>query len=106
MKSLAGIALAAMAIAHAEVPPEIAAQLKEIGRGVCVPETAKIYRPLQPNPPYPGVAIARDLSFGPDPKNVMDVFSPEQGGGSRPVLIYVSGGAGNKTQGGDNGDAF
>ena len=30
----------------------------------------------------------------------------EKGGGSRPVLIYVSGGAGNKLQGGPNGDVF
>lgn len=92
--------------AHAEVPPEIAKQLVAIGRGVCVPETAQIYRPLHANPPYAGVSFARDLSFGPDPKNVLDVATPEQTGGSRPVLIYVSGGAGNKQQGGPNGDVF
>jgi triacylglycerol lipase len=93
-------------MAGAEVPPDIAKQLVAIGRGVCVPETAQIYRPLHPNPPYSGVSIARDLSFGPDPKNVLDVFAPEKGGGSRPVLLYVSGGAGNKQQGGPNGDVF
>ncbi len=93
-------------MAQAEVPPEIAKQLIAIGRGVCVPETAQLYRPLHPNPPYSGASIARDLSFGPDPKNVLDVFSPETGAGSRPVLIYVSGGAGNKRQGGPNGDVF
>jgi hypothetical protein len=38
--------------------------------------------------------------------NVLDVFSPEKGGGNRPVLIYESGGAGNKIQGGPNGDVF
>jgi triacylglycerol lipase len=93
-------------MASAEVPPDIAKQLVEIGRGVCVPETAQIYRPLHPNPPYKGVSIARDVSFGPDPKNVLDVFAPEKGRGSRPVLIYVSGGAGNRQQGGPNGDVF
>lgn len=105
-KALTGIALLAMGTAYAAVPPEIASQLREIGRGVCVPQTAKIYRPLQGNPPYAGVAIARDISFGPDPKNVLDVFSAEKGGGSKTVLIYVSGGAGNKIQGGENGDVF
>jgi triacylglycerol lipase len=94
------------ATAGAEVPPEIAKQLVEIGRSVCVPETAQIYRPLHPNPPYTDVSIARDISFGPDPKNVLDVFSPKKGSGLRPVLIYVSGGAGNKQQGGPNGDVF
>ncbi len=99
-------AIAASGMAFAEVPPEIAKQLVVIGRGVCVPETAQLYRPLHPNPPYTGVSIARDISFGPDPKNVLDVFASEKGGGSRPVLIYVSGGAGNKLQGGPNGDVF
>ena len=101
-KALWIVALAA----QAQVPPEIAKQLVAIGRGVCVPETAQIYRPLHPNPPYTGVNIKRDISFGPDAKNVLDVFSAEKGSGSRPVLIYVSGGAGNKQQGGPNGEPF
>lgn len=100
------LAILLAGLAHAAVPPDIAKKLVEIGRGVCVPETAQLYRPLHPNPPYTGITIARDLSFGPDPKNVLDVFSAEKGGGSRPVLIYVSGGAGNKLQGGPNGDVF
>jgi hypothetical protein len=90
----------------AQVPPDIATKLIAIGRGVCVPETAELYAPLQPKPPYTGVKFTRDVSFGPDAKNVLDVAEPEKGGGSRPVLIYLSGGAGNKQQGGPNGEAF
>jgi triacylglycerol lipase len=93
-------------LAQAQVPPDIAKQLVEIGRGVCVPETAKIYRPLHANPPYKGISFTRDISFGPDPKDLLDVAVGEKGGGSRPVLIYISGGAGNKLQGGENGDVF
>ena len=100
------VSLLLVSMAQAQVPPEIAKQLVAIGRGVCVPETAQVYRPLHPNPPYSGVNITRDVSFGPDPKDVLDVFSGEKGGGSRPVLIYLSGGAGNKQQGGPNGDVF
>ncbi len=100
------IAVTVASLAQAQVPPEIAKQLVNIGRGVCVPETAQVYRPLHPNPPYAGVKIARDLSFGPDKQDVLDVFSPEKGGNSLPVLVYVSGGAGNKQQGGPNGDVF
>ncbi|MEP6961397.1 MAG: hypothetical protein ABI995_04930 [Acidobacteriota bacterium] len=107
MKFFTSLTLVAMAgAAFAQVPPEIAKQLVNIGRGVCVPQTAQIYRPLHQNPPYKGVAIARDLKFGPEDMNVLDVFASEKGGGSRPVLIYVSGGAGNKLQGGPNGDVF
>lgn len=100
------VAAAATGIAQAQVPPDIATKLIAIGRGVCVPETAELYAPLQPKPPYTGVKFTRDVSFGPDAKNVLDVAEPEKGGGSRPVLIYLSGGAGNKQQGGPNGDAF
>jgi hypothetical protein len=103
---LAAILTAAAGISPAQVPPNIAKELVTIGRGVCVPETAYLYRPLQPNPPYPGVTFTRDISFGPDPKDVLEVAEPENGGGKRPVLIYVSGGAGNKLQGGPNGDVF
>lgn len=92
--------------AFAQVPPAIAKQLVNIGRGVCVPETAEVYRPLHPNPPYAGVLIERNISFGPNAQDVADVFSAEKGGGNRPVLIYIPGGAGNKLQGGPNGDVF
>jgi hypothetical protein len=102
---LALAALAIGAISQAQVPPDIAAELKRLGPGVYPADTAKLYRPLQPHEPYPGVKVARSVSFGPDPMNVVDIFSPEKGG-SRPVLIYVSGGAGNRIEQIPNGDAF
>ena len=96
----------AAATATAQVPPDIAAQLRQIGTGVCVPETAKIYAPLQQHAPYAGVTVVRDISYAQDPRTIMDVFAPEKGGGNRPVLIYVSGGAGDKRVNGADGDAF
>jgi len=112
MKSLAraaniGILIGIVAAAAAaQVPPEIAAQLRQIGTGVCVPETAKIYAPLQQHAPYAGVTVVRDISYAQDPRTIMDVFAPEKGGGNRPVLIYVSGGGGDKKVNGPDGDAF
>ena len=93
-------------VAHAQVPPQIAKQLVAIGRGVCTQETAQLYRPLHRSPPYSAISIARDVSFGPDPKNVIDVFAPEKDGGSRPVLIYVPGGPGNRRLAVPNNDVF
>ena len=102
--------------AQAQVPAEIAAGLKKIGQIVDPACTAKLYRPLMPKndfntywPPsapapvftgqlYPGTTIARDQSFGPNPKDVVDVFTPDKGGGNRPILIYVPGGGGNKIE--------
>ncbi len=104
--TLLAITIAAASVAPAQVPPDIARQLAAIGRGVCVGETAPLYRPLHPDPPYSGVSITRDVSFGPDPKNVLDVFSGDKADAARPVLIYAPGGAGNKQQGGKYGDVF
>ena len=42
---LVAITIAAAGMAGAQVPPDIAKQLVAIGRGVCVPETAQVYRP-------------------------------------------------------------
>ena len=70
------------------------------------PGGAKLYRPLQPTPPYPGVKVERDIKYFDNDRTVLDVFSSEKGGGKRPVLIYVSGGAGNKIEPVPDGDAF
>src|SRR5215471_7334 len=102
---------------HAEVPADIEAGLKKIGQIVDPACTAKLYRPLMPKndyntywpvgasapstlpmPLYPGVMIARDVSFGTNPKDLIDIFSPETGRGNRAILIYVPGGQGNKIE--------
>ena len=106
MLMIVAMLIGAATVAHAQVPPQIAKQLTAIGRGVCPQETAQLYLSLHAKPPYRGVAIARDISTGPDPKNVVDVFAPEQGGGSRPVLIYVPGGPGNRRLDVPNNDVF
>ena len=98
--------IGAATVAHAQVPAPIAKQLLAIGRGVCPVETAQLYQPLHPKPPYHGVSVTRDVSTGPDPKNLVDVFAPEQGGGGRPVLIYVPGGPGNRRLEVPNNDVF
>ena len=99
--------------ARAEVPKDIAAKLCEMGRVVDPAGTARLYRPLHPSEPYKGVNVARGVSFGSDPDNVVDVFTPASGGGARPILIFVSGGAGNRKEGpppagpvAEGGDAF
>lgn len=94
------------AMAFAQVPPDIEAGLIKIGQIVDPACTAKLYRSLMPKndynsnvtPLYPGVAIARDVSFGPHPKDLIDIFTADKGGGNRPVFIYVPGGAGNKIE--------
>jgi hypothetical protein len=103
-------------MAEAQVPPDIAEGLRKIGQIVDPACTAKLYRPLMPKndfntywppdaaapiftgPLYPGIRVARDQPFGPDPKDVVDIFTSDKGGNRRTVLIYVPGGAGNKIE--------
>jgi hypothetical protein len=102
---LAVLSLAAVA-AYAQVPAAIEAGLVKMGHIVDPPCTAKLYRPLMPanditssaTPLYHGISIARDVSFGPNAKDVVDIFSADKGPASRPVLIYVPGGGGNKIE--------
>jgi hypothetical protein len=99
-------ALLAPMAAHAQVPPDIEAKLRAIGQIVDPACTAKLYRPLMPandvrssaSPLYPGITLSRDVSFGPNPKDVVDIFVSDKGGANRPVLMFVPGGAGNKIE--------
>src|SRR5580658_7290522 len=93
-------------LSFSQVPADIAAKLVAMGPNVCPTDTAALYRHFQPNPPYPEVKVTRDISYGADPREIMDVFTSEKGGGNRTVLIYVSGGAGNKIEPVPQGDAF
>src|ERR1700687_5512784 len=100
------ITMAAAGIAQAQVPPDIEAGLRKIGQIVDPACTAKLYRPLMPkddvnsnvSPLYPGITLARDVSFGPHPKDLLDIFTADKGGANRTVLIYAPGGGGNKTE--------
>ena len=93
-------------MAAAQVPANIEAGLVKMGHIVDPPCTAKLYRPLMPandirssaTPLYPGITVVRDTSFGSNPKDVVDIFTADKGPASRPVLIYVPGGPGNKIE--------
>jgi len=86
-------------VASAQVPADLAAANRAIGKANDQPATAKLYGPLAERPPYPEAKIARDLSYGPDAKNRLDVFQPAMAGPARTVLIYVSGGTGMRVSG-------
>ncbi len=106
MKSILLTALFVVGIAQAQVPPDIEAGLVKMGHIVDPPCTAKLYRPLMPTndinssakPLYPGITIAREVSFGPNAKDFVDIFTADKGSKSRPVLIYIAGGAGNRIE--------
>ena len=94
-----GIAAAAQAQTGG-MPSEIEWKLAELGAVINPVETGKLYAPLQETEPYQGVKVTRDLKYGADERQALDVFAPEQAASAgRAVLIYVHGGAftgGNK----------
>jgi acetyl esterase/lipase len=92
-------AVTAAAAQPSPMPSDIAAKLADMGRVIDPPKTAALYAPLQEKEPYPGVRIERDIKYGTAERNLLDVFMPEAASATRPVLIFVHGGAfvaGNK----------
>lgn len=90
--------------ALAQPPADIEAKLVAIGRVVDPPGTARLYAPLQKVMPQPGVKAERDIAYGSDPKETLDLFTPEAKGKPRPILIFVHGGAfvgGDKSKAGN-----
>ena len=78
---------------------DLAWKLLELGRVIDPPKTVELYAPLQEKEPYRGIKVERDVKYGPADRNLLDIFLPETTAPSRPVLIFVHGGAfvgGNK----------
>jgi triacylglycerol lipase len=90
--------LMAGAPASAQVPPDFAEQIRANGQGMN-PAIGNIYAPLFPPSVWKGVTIRRDIAYGTDPKQQLDVFMPAARHARLPVLLFVHGGAfigGNK----------
>lgn len=90
---LVPVCVSSLALAQTSpMPADIAEKLKEMGRVIDPPKTAALYAPLQQKEPYAGVKVERDISYGANERNRLDVFVPEAAGSARPVVIFVHGG--------------
>lgn len=105
---LAGVVMAACsATALAQVPPDIAAANRAIGKTTDVAGTAKLYGPLAAKPPYREAAVTRDVAYGPDERNKLDIFQPAAAPRGRlPVVIHLSGGDNRRRIEAPGGDPF
>jgi triacylglycerol lipase len=54
--------------------------------------TYAIYQPLQERAPKDGVAITKDIAYGEDARQRIDIFAPAQKPAKAPVVVYVHGG--------------
>jgi triacylglycerol lipase len=87
--------LAAAGHAMAQMPPDVAAKLKEIGPVLNPPmiqATFEIYIPRVVKA-YPGVSSTEDIAYGPDDRHKLDVFAPAaRPERAMPVVLFVPGG--------------
>ncbi len=90
-----GIAMTLTNLAHAQMPATIATELQKMGRTVNPPATAALYAPrVLDKEPYANVRVQRDIAYGADPRNLLDVFVPTSVTTTpRKVLLFVHGGA-------------
>lgn len=74
------------------MPRDVAEKIRAIGPVIDPPATAAVYAPLQEKEPYSGVKLTRDIKYGTDARQALDLFVPEAPGSARPVFIFIHGG--------------
>lgn len=55
-------------------------------------DTHALFAPLALKPDLARCRVERDVSYGPDPRNRLDIFTPADGADGRAVLLFVHGG--------------
>jgi predicted esterase len=88
---LAFAALFVPTIANADLPPDVAKAVAAMGHVNDAGATRKIFDPIQPKDPVAGLKVERDIAYGSDPLQKLDMVSNGQGTG-KPVLVFVHGG--------------
>jgi triacylglycerol lipase len=95
IRIVAAAMLLAAGQAWAQMPPDVAAKLKEIGPVLNPPRiqaTFDIYIPRVVKA-YPGVSSTEDIAYGPDDRHRLDVFAPAaRPERAMPVVLFVPGG--------------
>ncbi|MEP7314302.1 MAG: carboxylesterase family protein [Pseudomonadota bacterium] len=103
---LSGILLLFQTSAHAALPENVRSVLKEIGNTVDPLTTAAAYLSLQDTPPQKSVGFTRDMAYGPDARQILDIAAPARRGARLAVLVFLPGGLGDKRESFPGGEPF
>jgi triacylglycerol lipase len=87
---LAFAAFAIPGVASAELPKDVQEAIAKMGH-VNDPKTAPLFAPFHKGGVPTDIKVSRDLAFGADPAQKLDMFTSGAGAG-KPILIYVHGG--------------
>jgi triacylglycerol lipase len=85
-------AMTAPTLASADLPPAVAKEIAAMGHVNNAGATRKIFDPLQPKEPAAGLKADRDVAYGSDPLQKLDVVWDGKTTGARPILVFVHGG--------------
>ena len=85
---LVGLSTAAIA----QVPPDIAAEIRSHGQSMNPALFLPLYEDDFGPEAWTGIEIERDVAYGSDPKQKLDVYVAEEHGTAAPVLLFVHGG--------------
>jgi triacylglycerol lipase len=83
--------LAIAGAAAAQVPPEIAAKVRAAGHAMD-PKAGADYAKMFGPDAWAGIKITRDVPYGSDPLQKLDLYVPDAKGANQPVLLFVHGG--------------
>jgi acetyl esterase len=79
---------------EANLPAEVRAAIAEMGPKLSpevIASTLKLVIPLQAS--LAGVSVSKDIAYGPDPSQKLDVYPPQAGtAAAAPVVLFVHGG--------------
>src|SRR5438105_3677953 len=94
--SVALLCLAAgPALAMSKETAAVEAQVRAIGKrwdAEVLQKTAPLYVPLLQKVSRQGLAIDKDIGYGADEKQKLDVYVAEKNSRNRPVVVYIHGG--------------
>jgi acetyl esterase len=80
------------------LPPDVQRVLADVGPqwgkalAKNIETTIATFQPILKAAPKDGVAVSKNLAYGEDPKQILDVYQP-QGAREAPVVIFIHGGA-------------
>jgi acetyl esterase/lipase len=101
LAALSMVLLASAMPAHSQVsllPPDVQRVLADVGPqwgkalAKNIETTIATFQPILKAAPKDGVVVSKNLAYGEDPKQILDVYQP-QGVREAPVVIFIHGGA-------------